>query len=188
MQVHREHAKHLLEQLGWVHRSKKRDIKTCGKMKHELCTYWNNEEEDSEGVPGKRWDSDKRETARHTLTVCAGAAHPPTARWHTWRLKHTHTLSGSCATKWSRWTGIPQWSLALTRNDEDSAACRRDTAPHLRSPSPSPSPWIDFLMRSSMVVSHWSRREMESNSFTWGREEKQKVVHGNTVKHRITPH
>lgn len=35
---------------------------------------------------------------------------------------------------------------------------------HLRSPSP--SPWMDFLMRSSMVVSHWSRREMESNSFT----------------------
>uniref|UniRef100_A0A3Q3D592 GDNF inducible zinc finger protein 1 n=1 Tax=Hippocampus comes TaxID=109280 RepID=A0A3Q3D592_HIPCM len=34
---------------------------------------------------------------------------------------------------------------------------------HLRSPS---SPWMVFLMRSSSVVCHWSRREMESNSLT----------------------
>lgn len=36
----------------------------------------------------------------------------------------------------------------------------------------SSSPWMVFLMRSSMVVSHWSRRVMESYSFTfretWG--------------------
>lgn len=36
---------------------------------------------------------------------------------------------------------------------------------HFRSPSP--SPWIDFLMRSSMVVSHWSNRDIESNSLTY---------------------
>lgn len=34
---------------------------------------------------------------------------------------------------------------------------------YFRSPS---SPWMVFLMRSSSVVCHWSRREMESNSFT----------------------
>lgn len=46
-----------------------------------------------------------------------------------------------------------------------------DPLPHLctstrvyfRSPA---SPWMVFLMRSSMVVSHWSRRDTESNSFT----------------------
>lgn len=36
-------------------------------------------------------DSDKREAARHTRTIRIRAAHPPTARWHTRRLKHTHT-------------------------------------------------------------------------------------------------
>lgn len=34
---------------------------------------------------------------------------------------------------------------------------------HFRSPS---SPWMVFLMRSRRVVCHWSRREIESNSFT----------------------
>lgn len=38
---------------------------------------------------------------------------------------------------------------------------------HFRSPA---SPWMVFLIRSNMVVCHWSRREIESNSFTWRRE------------------
>lgn len=42
---------------------------------------------------------------------------------------------------------------------------------YFRSPS---SPWMVFLMRSSSVVCHWSRREMESNSFTCGGTEKKK--------------
>jgi len=41
---------------------------------------------------------------------------------------------------------------------------------HFRSPSP--SPWIDFLMRSNMVVSHWSNRDIESNSLTYPEKEK----------------
>lgn len=34
---------------------------------------------------------------------------------------------------------------------------------YLRSPA---SPWMVFLMRRSIVVSHWSRRDTESNSLT----------------------
>lgn len=34
---------------------------------------------------------------------------------------------------------------------------------YFRSP---PSPWMVFLMRRSIVVNHWSRRDIESNSLT----------------------
>lgn len=34
---------------------------------------------------------------------------------------------------------------------------------YFRSPE---SPWMVFLMRSSMVVNHWSKRDTESNSLT----------------------
>lgn len=39
MQIYREYAKRWWEQLGWVLKSKKKDINIYGKIKHELYKY-----------------------------------------------------------------------------------------------------------------------------------------------------
>lgn len=49
--------------------------------------------------------------------------------------------------------------------------------------SPSSSPWMFFLMRSRMVVCHWSRREMESNSLTCPQKKKTYVCLTNCIIH-----
>lgn len=57
---------------------------------------------------------------------------------------------------------LPSFPLSSLLFDPHPHLCT-STHVYFRSPA---SPWMVFLMRSSMVVSHWSRRDTESNSFT----------------------
>lgn len=165
MQVHGEHAKHLLEP-GWVLKSRTKDIKICGKIKQELCTYQKNRSKIRKQFSENSGDWQAGNSLSHSRYTREPPTHPLHGDTHGGLDTHTHSVRLVCNTTkplhgHPRRTTGPNTKLKRTRRHA------RDIALHLRSPSPSPSPWTDFLMRSSMVVSHWSRRDIESNSFTW---------------------
>lgn len=131
-------------------------------------------------------DSDKREAARHTRTIrIERPTRPQHGDTRGGLNTHTHTSSGSCATKWSRWMGIPQWSLALAHDEQGSAACLGTLClTWVLRPPPRPPGWISWCAaawsREPLVQAGWSQAPSP------GEGKRSRKWSWNTVKQNYT--